>query len=84
MRAEDDILRTILSCVENGRFRADDVMGFIFERIDHAVREAEFAARGGSKPLAVERLRELQALSERLIGILAPAEKARPRLIRTA
>ena len=84
MRAEDDILRTILSCVENGRFRADDVMGFIFEGIDRAVRDAEFAARGGSKPLAVERLRELQALSERLIGILAPAEKARPRLVRTA
>ena len=81
MRAEDDILQTILSCVEKGRFRADDVMGFIFEGIDNAVREAECAARAGSKPLAVERLRELQALSERLIGILAPAEKRRPRLV---
>ena len=81
MRAEDDILRTILSCVETGRFRADDVMGFIFEGIDHALREAELAARGGSKPVAVERLRELQALSERLIGLLAPTEKSRPRLV---
>jgi hypothetical protein len=84
MRAEDDILRTILGCVEKGRFRADDVMGFIFERIDDSVREAELAARGGSKPLAVERLRELQALSERLICILAPAEKSRPRLVAAA
>ena len=58
-------------------------MGFIFERIDRAVRGAAFAARDGSKPLAVERLRELQALSERLIGILAPAEKARPHLVQT-
>ena len=44
MRADDDILRTILGCVENGRFRADDVMGFIFEGIDHAVREAELGS----------------------------------------
>jgi len=80
MRAEDDILQTILSCVENGRFRADDGMGFIFEGIDNAVRKAELATRNGSKPLAVERLRELQALSEGLIGILATAEKSRPRL----
>jgi hypothetical protein len=36
MRADDDILRTILSCVEDGRYRADDVMGFIFEGIDNA------------------------------------------------
>jgi hypothetical protein len=48
------------------------------------VREAEFAVRGGSKPLAVERLRELQALSERLIRILAPGEKSRPRLVGAA
>ena len=56
-------------------------MGFIFEGIDNAVRKAECAVRGSSKPLAGERLRELQALSERLIGILAPAEKSRPRLV---
>ena len=56
-------------------------MGFIFEGIDNAVREAEFAVRGGSKQTAVDRLRELQALSERLIGILAPTEKSRPRLV---
>ena len=76
MRADDDILRTILSCVEEGRYRADDVMGFIFEGIDNAVREAEFAVRGGSKQTAVDRLRELQAFSERLIGILAPRRRA--------
>ena len=81
MRADDDILRTILSRVEEGRYRADDVMGFIFEGIDNAVREAEFAVRSGSKPMAVQRLRELQAFSERLIGILAPPEKSRPRLV---
>jgi len=64
-----------------GRRRADGVMSFTFERIDNFMREAEFAARGGSKSLAVERLRELQALSERLIGILAPAQKSRSRLV---
>ena len=63
----------------------DDILRtiFIFEGIN-AVREAELAARGGSKPQAVERLRELQALSERLIGLLAPAEKSPPRLVAAA
>jgi hypothetical protein len=81
MRADDDILQTILGGVEEGRYRADAVMGFIFEGIDQAVREAEIAARGSSKPIAVQRLRELQAFSERLIGILAPAERSKPRLV---
>jgi hypothetical protein len=55
-------------------------MSFNFERIDNSMREAEFAARGGSKPVVVERLCEVQALSERLIGILTPAKKSGPRL----
>jgi hypothetical protein len=45
------------------------------------MHEAKFAARGDSKPLAVERLCELQALSERLFGILAPAQKSGPRMV---
>ena len=57
------------------------MVSFIFERINHSVREANFAARGGSTPLAVERLREMQALSERLVAILAPKEMHRPRLV---
>jgi len=54
MRADDDILQTILGGVEEGRYRADAVMGFIFEGIDQAVREAEKAARGSSKPIAID------------------------------
>ena len=81
MRADDDILRTILSRVEEGATEQTTLWDFIFEGIDNAVREAESAVRGGSRQTAVERLRELQAFSERLVGILAPAEKSRPRLV---
>jgi hypothetical protein len=51
------------------------------EGLNHAVHEAECPVHGSGKPLAVEQLRESQALSERLIGILAPAEKSRARLV---
>jgi hypothetical protein len=42
---------------------------------------AELAARLGTKADAVEHLRELQAHSEKMIGILAPQEKTRPKLV---
>ena len=81
MRADDDILRTILSRVEEGVTEADDVMGFIFEGIDNAVREAEFAVRSGSKPMAVQRLRELASLLRATYRHPGPPEKSRPRLV---
>jgi hypothetical protein len=42
---------------------------------------AELAARLGTKADAVEHLRELQAHSEKMIRILAPQEKTRPKLV---
>jgi hypothetical protein len=42
---------------------------------------AELAARLGTKTEAVEQLRELQAHCEKMIGILAPEEKTRPKLV---
>jgi hypothetical protein len=41
----------------------------------------ELAARLGPRTEAVEHLRELQAYCERMIKILAPEEKARPKLV---
>jgi hypothetical protein len=42
---------------------------------------AEIGARLGTKTEAVEQLRELQAHCEKMIGVLAPQEKTRPKLV---
>jgi hypothetical protein len=81
MQAGDQILGAILSCVENGSLRADHVMGFIFDGIENSMKEAEFAMRRGEKEQAALRLRELQALAERVIGIVTPHHRKIPRLV---
>lgn len=81
MQSDDDILRTILSCVEVGTIRADQVMGFVFEGLDNSLKEAEFAYRRGEKDVGIARLRELQALTERVIRISLPEHHKRPRLV---
>ena len=52
-----------------------------FYALSKMLDAAELAARSGSKDEAVEHLRELQAHSEKMIGILAPPEKTRPKLV---
>jgi len=48
------------------------------------VNSAEFAVRDGNKVDAVEKLRALQAHAERVIGILAPEQKGRPKPVAAA
>ena len=52
-----------------------------FYALNKMLEAAELAARSGSKDEAVEHLRELQAHCEKMIGILAPQEKTRPKLV---
>jgi hypothetical protein len=52
-----------------------------FYALSKMLEAAEFAARLGPTSEAVEHLRELQAYCERMIGVLAPQEKARLRLV---
>ena len=56
-------------------------MGFLFEGLDNSLKEAEFAYRRGEKDVGVARLRELQALTERVIRISTPDHHKRPRLV---
>lgn len=81
MQSDDNILRSILYCVEAGTIRADQVVGFLFEGLDNSLKEAEFAYRRGEKDVGVARLRELQALTERVIRISTPDYYKRPRLV---
>ena len=52
-----------------------------FYALSKMLEAAEIAARIGTKAEAVEHLRELQAHCEKMIGILAPQEKKRPKLV---
>ena len=52
-----------------------------FYGLSKMLEAAELAARSGSKAEAVEHLRELQAHCEKMVAILAPEEKARPKLV---
>jgi hypothetical protein len=52
-----------------------------FYALSKMLEAAELAAGLGTKTEAVEQLRELQAHCEKMIGILAPEEKTRPKLV---
>ena len=52
-----------------------------FYALGKMLEAAEIAARIGTKAEAVEHLRELQAHCEKMVGILAPQEKKRPKLV---
>ena len=63
----------------NGSLRSAQAMRFY--GLSKMLEAAELAARFGSKAEAVEHLRELQAHCEKMVGILAPREKTRPKLV---
>lgn len=52
-----------------------------FFALGRMLAEAEDAALMGNDIEAVERLRELQAHSDKLIGTMAPEKKGRPSLV---
>ena len=62
-----------------GSLRSAQAMRFY--ALSKMLEAAELAARRGSKDEAVEHLRELQAHCEKMVGILAPQEKTRPKLV---
>ena len=65
----------------DGSLRSAQAMRFY--GLSKMLEAAELAARLGSKSEAVEHIRELQAHCEKMIGILAPQEKTRPKLVAT-
>jgi hypothetical protein len=67
------------SLASDGGLRSAQTMRFYV--LSKMLETAELAARLGSKAEAVEHLRELQAHCEKMIGILAPQEKTRPKLV---
>jgi hypothetical protein len=66
----------------DGDFRTAQTMRFY--ALGKMLDAGECAARLGHRTEAVEHLRELQAYCERMIGMLAPEEKARPRVVTAA
>jgi len=55
-----------------------------FYALGRMLGEAEVASLSGCAADAAQKLRELQAHCEKLVVMLAPAEKARPKLVSAA
>ena len=55
-----------------------------FYALGRMLAEAEVASLSGCNQDAAQKLRELQAHCEKLVVMLAPAEKGRPKLIAAA
>jgi hypothetical protein len=55
-----------------------------FLALKRMAEEAECAAQARSQQECIAHLRELQAHCERLIGVLAPNQRGRPKLVRAA
>ena len=62
-----------------GSLRSAQAMRFY--ALSKMLEASELAARLGSKAEAAEHLRELQAHCEKMVGILTPQEKRRPKLV---
>jgi len=62
-----------------GSLRSAQAMRFY--GLSKMLEAAELAARLSAKAEAVEHLRELQAHCEKMVSILAPQEKTRPKLV---
>jgi hypothetical protein len=72
--------------MEGGRLHRSDgslrsAQAMRFYGLSKMLEAAELAARLGTKAEAVEYLREVQARCEKMVGILAPQEKASPKLV---
>jgi hypothetical protein len=65
----------------NDGVRPEFVTRYCFFSLGIMLHEAENAAVEGDSSISVEKLRELQAHCEKMVGILAPGSKGRPRLV---
>lgn len=57
------------------------VTRYCFFSLGIMLHEAESAAAEGDNSTSVKKLRELQAHCEKMVGILAPGSKGRPKLV---
>jgi hypothetical protein len=59
----------------------DFVARYCFYSLTTMLGQAEDAAVGGHSRQAIEKLRELQAHCEKMIGVLAPEHKGCPKIV---
>jgi hypothetical protein len=78
--AGNDIWRTAVAPLQGGA-KPEFVPRYCFFSLGIMLHEAESAAFEGNSSISIEKLRELQAHCEKMIDVLAPNHRGRPKLV---
>ena len=78
---DEELWLTVLDRVKAGAIRPEYASDYWFKELRAVLDHAEADLNVHSADRVVRRLRELQALCENVIGVLAPDERAAPRLV---
>jgi hypothetical protein len=78
---DEELWLAVLDRVETGAIRPQYAFDYWFRELRAVLDHAEANANMPNASEVVRSLRELQARSERVIGVLAPEERTRPRLV---
>jgi hypothetical protein len=78
---EEELWRTVLDRVGAGAIRPEYASAYWFKELRAVLDHAEAHVNIHKADAVVRNLRELQARCENIIGVLAPEERAGPRLV---
>ena len=78
---DEELWLAVLDRVETGAIRPQYAFAYWFKELRAVLDHAEAHANAQKADEVVRNLRELQARSERVIGVLAPEDRTRPRLV---
>ena len=79
--AGKEIWATAVKSTTTAMVQPEFVTRYCFYSLATMLDQAEGAAVGGHSQQAIEKLRELQAHCEKMISVLAPEQKGRPKLV---
>ena len=79
--AGKEIWVTAVEPTESAMVHPEFVTRYCFYSLATMLDQAEDAAVEGHSQQAIEKLRELQGHCEKMIGVLAPEQKGRPKLV---
>jgi hypothetical protein len=79
--SDEELWRTVLDRVRAGAIRPEYASEYRFKELRTVLDHAEASVNVHNAQDVVRRLREVQARSESIIGVLAPEERGGPRLV---
>jgi hypothetical protein len=81
---DDEFWSAVFDRIEVGAIRPEYAYRYWFDELRAVLNEAEARAASQELEETVRELRKLQARCEKVIGVLAPEQRGRPRLVTAA